>query len=241
MPKRLSLTEKKQRRKRLIELLQQGHNLHSACILAGHPLTKIDRLKRFPLIKKAIERSKASINGEVTAALVKRAKGYEAQEKSQTVDKYGNIIDLQQVKHIPPDTKAASLWLENQDKENWKGTTTNNLLVNVSTEQLLLTLGGGGVGSLSSGRGGDQPTNNPTNNNNYNPNSNNNPTNNLLTQSVEVPIDRRSRYEDWVDHGKQYGRGDNWETKYDNEVREMDDREYAKMLMEEGIDADSED
>lgn len=149
--KKQKLDERKRKYRKLLELLTQGHNPHSASKLCDYSTSYVYSLIEKPYFKRKLDQSRRIINGKVTKALVKRATGYKVTEAYQQLDKFGDVHDLTSTKSIPADVAAIKLWLTNQDKENWQDSDKpeyNPLLINVSTDQLLLTLATGGRGQV---------------------------------------------------------------------------------------------
>lgn len=82
-------------------------------------------LKEFPEFLEALARGKKPVDIEVENALLKRALGFEFEEKcfESEIDKDGGakIKSIKTTKkHIPPDVAAISFWLKNRKPGDWK-------------------------------------------------------------------------------------------------------------------------
>lgn len=80
---------------------------------------------KHPAFFESIRRGKVLADSEIAHALYVRAKGYSSTEVKVVLekDKEGTQQEVQRVettKHFPPDTKAASLWLRNRQRDNWR-------------------------------------------------------------------------------------------------------------------------
>lgn len=87
--------------------------------------TYYEWVNKFSDISDAIKRGKAPVDFEVENALLKRARGYDAEETvSETVtDANGNIVSEKTriiTRHIPADTAAQIFWLKNRKPEQWR-------------------------------------------------------------------------------------------------------------------------
>jgi len=68
----------------------------------------------------ALTRGKDLADAEIAKSLYHRAKGYEHPE-TITATYQGQITDTMEViKHYPPDTPAATLWLKNRQPSKWR-------------------------------------------------------------------------------------------------------------------------
>lgn len=72
--------------------------------------------KRFSVISDAIKRGKAPVDFEVENALLKRACGYEYEEKR--TDAKGKTVTI--TRHVPPDVAAGIFWLKNRRPDRWR-------------------------------------------------------------------------------------------------------------------------
>ena len=68
----------------------------------------------------SLKKGKEVIDFEVENALLKRALGYTITLNKQKVTKDGNVVDITEEVHIPPDTTAQIFWLKNRKPNNWK-------------------------------------------------------------------------------------------------------------------------
>lgn len=80
----------------------------------------IDEWKRaIPEFSESVKRGKEVADAEIAHALFHRAKGYSHPEDDiKAVN--GSIVITQTVKHYPPDTGAATLWLKNRQPKVWR-------------------------------------------------------------------------------------------------------------------------
>lgn len=74
---------------------------------------------KYPEFSDALRRGKEEADAEVAASLYHRARGYSHPETHVAVFQ-GQVIQTELVKHYPPDTGAALLWLKNRQSKNWK-------------------------------------------------------------------------------------------------------------------------
>lgn len=72
-----------------------------------------------PKFLESITRGKDSADAEIAEALFHRAKGYSHPEVDIRVVA-SEIVQTRLVKHYPPDTPAASLWLRNRQPALWR-------------------------------------------------------------------------------------------------------------------------
>ena len=74
---------------------------------------------RFPEFREALSSGKKLADDRVRESLYKRATGYSYDaEKVVVVD--GSLVRLHVTEHVPPDTKAATVWLFNRDPDHWR-------------------------------------------------------------------------------------------------------------------------
>ena len=107
-------------------LIAAGHTEgHIAKYYGIHPLTLTSYKKKHPLLKQAILDGKRKILPAIVDGLIRRAKGYEVEERTVDVtqDPASRRVLRQRTKitkrHIPPDVAAAKLWLEKRHPEQW--------------------------------------------------------------------------------------------------------------------------
>ena len=75
---------------------------------------------KYPNISNALKKGKEVVDIEVENALLKRALGYEYEEKrTEASDRYGAKI-VTTTKHVPPDVTAALFWLKNRKPNSWR-------------------------------------------------------------------------------------------------------------------------
>lgn len=83
-------------------------------------VTLWDWKNKHPNIFNALKKGKEVADIKVENALYKRAVGYDAIEKKTIIDGNGKITEIEQVKHIAPDTTAQIFWLKNRRPELWR-------------------------------------------------------------------------------------------------------------------------
>lgn len=76
-------------------------------------------LNLYPSLSEAIKRGKLDPVGAVKAALFHRAIGYSHPSEEISVS-FGSVTRVPVIKHYPPDTAAAFIYLKNTDPENWR-------------------------------------------------------------------------------------------------------------------------
>jgi hypothetical protein len=75
--------------------------------------------KEYPKFLLSIKKGKENPDDQVEQALFKRALGYEHPEDD--IKAYeGKIIITPTIKHYPPDTAAAFIWLKNRRPDKWR-------------------------------------------------------------------------------------------------------------------------
>jgi DNA-binding XRE family transcriptional regulator len=75
--------------------------------------------KSHPEFLESITRGKDLADAEIAAALYHRAKGYSHPE-DKIFNNNGQEMVVPTIKHYPPDTQAASLWLRNRQPGRWR-------------------------------------------------------------------------------------------------------------------------
>jgi DNA-binding XRE family transcriptional regulator len=75
--------------------------------------------KSHPEFLESITRGKDLADAEIAAALYHRAKGYTHPE-DKIFNNNGQEMVVPTIKHYPPDTQAASLWLRNRQPGRWR-------------------------------------------------------------------------------------------------------------------------
>ena len=68
----------------------------------------------------ALKKGKEVIDFEVENALLKKALGYTITLNKQKVTKDGDVVDITEEVHVPPDTTAQIFWLKNRKPNTWK-------------------------------------------------------------------------------------------------------------------------
>lgn len=99
--------------------------------------------------KEALKRGKEVVDYEVENALLKRALGYEYEEKTyetiydEKLERYRERLTKRVTKQVAPDTTAQIFWLKNRKPKVWRDKQeiehsgeVNNPFKNLSTEEL---------------------------------------------------------------------------------------------------------
>lgn len=68
----------------------------------------------------ALKKGKEVIDFEVENALLKKALGYTITLNKQKVTKDGDVVDIMEEVHVPPDTTAQIFWLKNRQVKKWR-------------------------------------------------------------------------------------------------------------------------
>jgi hypothetical protein len=71
-------------------------------------------------ILNTLKKGKEVVDFEVENALLKRALGYTVELKKQKVTKYGDVVNVIEEMHIPPDVTAQIYWLKNRKPQEWR-------------------------------------------------------------------------------------------------------------------------
>lgn len=74
---------------------------------------------KYPEFCEASKLGKDGPDDRVEASLYQRAVGYEIRGEKVAFDKNGNTLRAEIVEHIPPDPKAAFIWLKNRRRDQW--------------------------------------------------------------------------------------------------------------------------
>ena len=88
----------------------------------------------YPEFSQSIAEGREIADAEIANSLYHRAKGYSHPEVDIKVIQ-NQVVMTDLVKHYPPDTTAASLWLRNRQSDKWRD----------KTEQELTGAGGGAI------------------------------------------------------------------------------------------------
>ena len=97
--------------------------------------------KKHPDFFESIIDWKLKADERVEKALYERAIGYE-HEEDKIFNDQGTPLIVPTIKHYPPDTQAASLWLRNRKPDKWRDTKNmehsgkdgKGLVINISSE-----------------------------------------------------------------------------------------------------------
>jgi hypothetical protein len=76
--------------------------------------------KLYPSFRDAIDNGRTRADGEVLAALFKRATGKFSIPHTEVIKYKDDYETLQMRKHFPPDTDAIKYWLNNRKREHWQ-------------------------------------------------------------------------------------------------------------------------
>ena len=87
--------------------------------------TLYDWKKKESNISNALKKGKEVVDIEVENALLKKALGYTIMLRKQKVTKDGDVVDIEEEVHIPPDTTAQIFWLKNRKPKKWKDKQNN--------------------------------------------------------------------------------------------------------------------
>ncbi len=102
-------------------------------------------MKTYPKFSDAIKRGKEKADAEVAKALFHRATGYSHKE-DKIFCTNGEITIVPTVKHYPPDTAAAFIWLKN--RAGWRDKTETAHTLSEATVSLLGLIDGKSKGKL---------------------------------------------------------------------------------------------
>ena len=68
----------------------------------------------------SLKKGKEVVDFEVENALLKKALGYTITLNKQRVTKDGDVVDITEEVHVPPDTTAQIFWLKNRQVKKWR-------------------------------------------------------------------------------------------------------------------------
>lgn len=105
--------------------------------------------KEYPEFSEALKKGKEVVDYEVENALLKRALGYDYEEKTyemrynEQLNKYVEVLTKRVTKQVAPDTTAQIFWLKNRQSSKWRDKqqiehsgNINNPFEGLSTEEL---------------------------------------------------------------------------------------------------------
>ena len=75
--------------------------------------------KKYPEFSESLWRGKQIADAEVASGLYQRACGFQHKDTHISLHK-GKVIKTPIIKHYPPDTGAAILWLKNRQPDKWR-------------------------------------------------------------------------------------------------------------------------
>ena len=76
--------------------------------------------KKSKEFSESLKKGKEVVDFEVENALLKKALGYTITLNKQKVTKDGDVVDITEEVHVPPDTTAQIFWLKNRKPNTWK-------------------------------------------------------------------------------------------------------------------------
>lgn len=77
-------------------------------------------MEKHPKFSEALNEGRASYDERIEVALAERALGYSHPEDKIFCNKDGEVTVVPTVKHYPPDTAAAFIWLKNRQPDRWR-------------------------------------------------------------------------------------------------------------------------
>lgn len=95
--------------------------------------------KKYSEISEALKKGKELVDIQVENALLKRALGYEFQEKRVEKSYKDGVKVVKTIKHIPPDTTAQIFWLKNRRPDRWRDKPADGKEAEAGTENNLLS------------------------------------------------------------------------------------------------------
>ena len=100
---------------------------------------------KFPEFLKSLKQGKIKADADVAEKLYQRALGYEHPE-TKVFCHEGDITEHEVIKHYPPDTAAAFIWLKN--RAGWKDKQEHNIGISKELGELLGLIDGSSKGKL---------------------------------------------------------------------------------------------
>ncbi len=82
--------------------------------------TFYDWLKKYPDLSDSLKKGKEIVDRQVENALLKRALGYDYEEKTEITDDKGKKTLKVITKHVVGDTTAQIFWLKNRKPDKWR-------------------------------------------------------------------------------------------------------------------------
>lgn len=91
----------------------------------------------YPILAEALNRAKAEADFVIKESLYKKAKGFFYEEIEEILNDEGEVLRTKRIrKYSPPDTKAAQMWLQNREPDEWREkkdlTIEQDLVIDVS-------------------------------------------------------------------------------------------------------------
>lgn len=102
--------------------------------------------KEYPEFLKSLKKGKIKADADVAESLYKRACGYSHSEDKIFCNTDGDVTTVKTVKHYPPDTAAAFIWLKN--RAGWRDKQETELSLSKETASLLGLIDGSSKGKL---------------------------------------------------------------------------------------------
>jgi transposase-like protein len=75
--------------------------------------------RQSPMLAMALETNRESTDAQVESALLKKALGYESQERKVETNAKGELKEVVTTKQVGPDMSAISMWLKKRRPEKW--------------------------------------------------------------------------------------------------------------------------
>lgn len=106
-------------KKRVLNLcLLMANNLEIATILEVSEATFYRWINEHVEFRELLSKGREEADAQVSASLYRRAKGYK--HKDVHISNYkGEIRETPIIKHYPPDTRAAEVWLNRRQRSRW--------------------------------------------------------------------------------------------------------------------------
>lgn len=95
--------------------------------------------KKYSEISEALKKGKELVDIQVENALLKRALGYEFNERRVEKSDKDGVKVVKIIKHIPPDTTAQIFWLKNRRPDRWRDKPTDGKEADAGAENNLLS------------------------------------------------------------------------------------------------------
>lgn len=132
----------------LVKLTKRDYKIVEGLVLSGNTNERIATImgwnedtfyilkQRDARFSELLSMTKEKADEMITASLFQRANGYRYKEKKIKSKRTGGVIEESteiQYKEMPPDVRAAQLWLMNRNPDKWKEKPEGNTQVNNNT------------------------------------------------------------------------------------------------------------